>query len=128
MIAGELSTNDDADVLCMESNYLQLSDARKLLHRYLDNGRGVFLIVNRVTPAINGYLRELGFEPESAGESAPAGQERLKYIAGNHPIFHPFVSADYGNLMDVKSFQIRAAQSAGCRAAGVFGIGRAVVF
>ncbi len=101
-LASEFSNDQDADVLVIESNYLQLSDARKLFHRYLENGRGVFLLVNRLTPAITGYLRELGFEPENPRDTGAAKSERLKYVMGNHPIFHPFVSSDYGNLMEVK--------------------------
>src|SRR5205814_7463266 len=53
-ISEELAGDQDADVLCLESNYLQSADARKLLWRYLTNGRGVVLLVNRVTPAISG--------------------------------------------------------------------------
>jgi hypothetical protein len=102
MIANELGTNDDADVLAIESNYLQLADARKLLHRYLDNGHGVLLMVNRLTPAISGYLRELGFAPEPEPATANSTVERIKFVMGNHPIFHPFVSSDYGNLTEVK--------------------------
>ena len=69
-LAAELAANQDADVLCLESNYLQSGDARKLLWRYLTNGRGVVLLVNRVTPSIVGCLRELGFEAEGHGDCA----------------------------------------------------------
>ena len=102
MLADESATNHDADVLCIESNYLQAGDARKLLWHYLNTGRGVLLLVNRVTPTISGYLRELGFEPEPPAEGAELAPERLQFAVGNHPIFHPFISADYGNLMEVK--------------------------
>jgi hypothetical protein len=101
LLGDEIKANNDDDVLCLESNYLQSSDARKLLHRYLENGRGVLLFINRVSPAINGYLRELGFEPEPTPDT-PAVPEHIKYVMGNHPIFHPFVSSDYGNLTEVK--------------------------
>ncbi|MDB6065872.1 MAG: hypothetical protein JWR26_2080 [Pedosphaera sp.] len=102
MLTSELATNDDADVLFIESNYLQSSEARKLLWRYLDNGRGVFLVVNRVTPTISGYLRELGFEPEATDVEAKPESGGIQFVVGNHPIFHPFISSDYGNLMQVK--------------------------
>jgi hypothetical protein len=104
-IANELGTNEDADVLVIESNYLQLADARKLLHRYLDNGHGVLLMVNRVTPAISGYLRELGFEPQPEPAAAGPTVEHIKFVLGNHPIFHPFVSSDYGNLTEIKLYK-----------------------
>jgi hypothetical protein len=84
----------------MESSYLQSADARKLVWRYLTNGRGVILLVNRLTPAVNGALRELGFEPQNTVESRKP--QKFQYVFSNHPIFHPFLSPDYGNLMEVK--------------------------
>jgi len=41
-LSAELSADQDADVLCLESNYLQSSDARKLLWRYLTTAAGLF--------------------------------------------------------------------------------------
>jgi hypothetical protein len=101
-LAAELTAGQDADVLCIESNYLQSSDARKLLWRYLSNGRGVILLVNRVTPAVSGYLRELGFEPEGSVTTARNNPEAFQFVFSHHPIFHPFLSPDYGNLMEVR--------------------------
>ena len=104
-LAAELAGNEDADVLVVESNYLQSGDARKLLWRYVTNGRGVVLLVNRVTPSISGCLRELGFEAEGTVTSEKASAERFQFVYSNHPIFHPFLSPDYGSLMDVKVFK-----------------------
>ena len=101
-LAAELEANADADVLVVESNYLQASDARKLLWRYVTNGRGVLLLVNRVTPSIVGCLRELGFEAEGTVKAEKGSAERFQFVYFNHPIFHPFLSPDYGNLMDIK--------------------------
>jgi hypothetical protein len=101
-LAAELAATEDADVLVMESNYLQSGDARKLLWRYVTNGRGVVLLVNRVTPSISGCLRELGFEAEGMVSTPKGTPERFQFVFSNHPIFHPFLSPDYGNLMDVK--------------------------
>ena len=110
-LSDELAANQDAEVLCVESNFLQSGDARKLLWRYLSNGRGVILLVNRVTPAITGCLRELGFEVEgtvNAGKDAP---EKFEFVLSNHPIFHPFLSPEYGNLMDIKVSKYARLQS-----------------
>jgi len=101
-LAAELGTAEDADVLVIESNYLQSGDARKLLWRYVTNGRGVLLLVNRVTPGISGCLRELGFEAEGTVSAPKGAAERFQFVFSNHPIFHPFLSPDYGNLMDVR--------------------------
>ena len=111
-LENEVATNQDADVLCLESNYLQSSAARKLVSRYLGNHRGVFLIVNRLTPAIEGCLRELGFEAEGSRQSGPEGPEKFQFVFSNHPIFHPFLSPDYGNLMDIKISQYVRLKSA----------------
>ncbi|MEI6784146.1 MAG: BatA domain-containing protein [Verrucomicrobiota bacterium] len=113
-LAAELAATEDADVLVIESNYLQSSDARKLLWRYLTNSRGVVLLVNRVTPSISGCLRELGFEAEGTVSEEKGGGERFQFVYSNHPIFHPFLSPDFGNLMDVrvsKYVQLKASQA-----------------
>jgi Aerotolerance regulator N-terminal/von Willebrand factor type A domain len=113
-LGAELAANDDADVLVVESNFLQSSDARKLLWRYVSNGRGALLLVNKVTPAITGCLRELGFEVEGTVTADKANAERFQFVFSNHPIFHPFLSPDYGNLMDVKVMkhvQLKGAQT-----------------
>jgi hypothetical protein len=104
-LEAELARSSDADVFCLESNYLQSSAARKLVARYLANNHGVLLFVNRLTPAIEGYLRELGFEAQGTVSSGPEGPDRFQFIFSNHPIFHPFLSPDYGNLMDIKLWQ-----------------------
>jgi hypothetical protein len=101
-LSAELAASQDADVLCLESAYLQSADARKLLRRYLTNGRGVLLLVNRVTPTIRGCLRELGFEVEGTVHPGRETPEKFQFVFSNHPIFHPFLSPDYGNLMDIR--------------------------
>lgn len=101
-LSDEVAANQDAEVLCIESNFLQSGDARKLLWRYLTNGRGVILLVNRVTPAITGCLRELGFEVEGSVNSGKDAPEKFEFVLSNHPIFHPFLSPEYGNLSDIK--------------------------
>jgi hypothetical protein len=101
-LAEEVAASQDAEVLVIESNYLQSSDARKLLWRYLTNGRGVILLVNRITPVINGALRELGFEAQADSVAEKASRGKFQYVFFNHAIFHPFLSPEYGNLMEVK--------------------------
>jgi len=100
-LAAELADGNDADVLCLESNYLQSGDARKLLWRYLRNGRGVILLVNRVTPAVKEAMRELGFEVEGAANPGKVKPEKFQFVYANHPIFHPFLSPDFGNLSEI---------------------------
>src|SRR2546425_1838508 len=113
-LSTELAADQDADVLCLESNYLQSGDARKLLWRYLTSGRGAVLLVNRVTPSIKGFLHELGFEAEELIGPAKNAAEKFQFVSFNHPIFHPFLSADYGNLMEItvsKYVSLKAGQA-----------------
>jgi hypothetical protein len=70
--------------------------------RYLTNQRGVILLVNRVTPAVSAALRELGFEVVGGASSGRRRSEKLQFVLSNHAIFHPFVSPEYGNLLEVR--------------------------
>ncbi|HWH72298.1 MAG TPA: hypothetical protein VNT26_23255, partial [Candidatus Sulfotelmatobacter sp.] len=113
-LADQTDPRQDADVLCLESSFLQSKEARKLLWRYLSNGRGVLLLVNRVTPTIDGCLRELGFQADGVVTASDARSEQFQFVFSNHPIFHPFASPDYGNLMEVQVSQyarLKAAQA-----------------
>jgi hypothetical protein len=101
----EAASSPDADVLCIESSYLQSAHARKLLRQYLDTGRGVLLLLNRLTPAIDSCLRDLGFEVQGTVRMPHNSAERFQFVFSNHPIFHPFLSPDYGNLMDIRVLQ-----------------------
>jgi len=98
-LAEEMKTGVRADVLCVESGYLQSADARALVSRYLEAGQGVILLLDRVTPAADGFLRELDFRVE--GKIERGDPERFQFVASSHRIFHPFTSPDYGNLMEV---------------------------
>lgn len=101
-LGAEVAANQDAEVLCIESGYLQSPDARTLVKRYLANGRGVFLLVDRLSPSIDGCLRELGFEADRAPAPEEPNPERFQFVLFNHAIFHPFQSRDFGNLLDIK--------------------------
>jgi len=103
-LAEEAAVGQDADVLCLESAYLQSAEVRKVLWRYLTNGRGVILFVNRVSPVIKESLRELGFEVQNEDSPGSQSPEKFQFVLSNHRIFHPFLSPDYGNLMEVKVF------------------------
>ena len=101
-LSAELAANEDSDVLCLESSYLQSGDTRKLLRRYLTSGHGVVLFVNRVTPGVKECLHELGFDLEETVTTPKGQSERFQFVFSNHPVFHPFASPDYGNLMDIR--------------------------
>lgn len=100
-LADEVAAGKDEEVLILESGYLQSPHARELVSRYLQNGRGALLLVNRLSPAANGMLRELGFVVKDPPGSAQPAAERLQFFFSNHPVFHPFLSPDYGNLLEV---------------------------
>lgn len=105
-LTDELTTPTPAEVLVVESGYLQSADVRTLVGRYLREGRGVFMLVNRLTPPITGALRELGFEVQTRSATEPPASERLQYFLSNHPIFHPFLAPDFGNLLEVKAARV----------------------
>lgn len=92
----EVSSAEIADVLVVESSYVQSQQVRDLTLRYLDNDRGVVLLVERATPLISGFLRDLGFELRPPEEGAKPGG--FRYVAAEHPIFKPFLSPDFGDL------------------------------
>lgn len=89
------------DVLVLEASYAQSEQVRALVYRHLNAGRGVILIVERMTPLLKGFLAELGLEPVGRLVSAE-GQEGFRYVATRHPVFSPFVQGELGNLLDVR--------------------------
>lgn len=114
-LADEVNSPLMDDVLVVEAGYLQANDARDLVYRYLNNGHGVLLLVNRVTPLVREMLSSLGFDatdeqeketPDSSA-AAPAAPDAhyIRYIALEHPIFAPFMQADLGDLSAVKVSQ-----------------------
>lgn len=92
--AGEL-----ADVLLLETDAAQSHAARDLVRRYLNNERGVVLLVNRATPLVKGFLHELGYDVR---EGAPAGEEGFRFFSVRHPIFQPFRAGELGDLSEVR--------------------------
>jgi hypothetical protein len=96
---------DDAEVLVIESRYLRSAGARKLVKRYLENGRGVLLLVNKVSLIIDGALRDLGFELADRADGSDSQAVRIQYVFASHPVFHPFASPDYGDLTEIKVLQ-----------------------
>jgi hypothetical protein len=102
-IANLTSTQGDSrddDVVCVESHFLTSSKVRDLVLDALNRGRGVVLVVGPDTPAISGFLRELGIEvsPEGVSSELEAG---FRYVSFDHPIFQPFRSPDFGSLSDI---------------------------
>ncbi len=89
-LSAELAADQDAEVLCLESNYLQSGDARKLLWRYLTNGRGAVLLVNRVTPSIKGLFFQ-GTKFPGKLFVAAFGLDREHVSWPVHPSFIPFL-------------------------------------
>lgn len=84
-----------ADVLVAEASYAQSEKARALILRYLNNERGVVLLLDRATPLVKGFLRQLGLE---VVEAAPVPTQTFRYFNVFHPIFRPFVDGELGDL------------------------------
>jgi hypothetical protein len=100
-----------ADVLCLDASALQSAAARHLLEAYLQAGKGVLLLVDRLAPLISGSLRDLGFEPD---DMLSEGTQPFQIVAASHPLLAPFRSLDLGNLAEVtvsRHVRLRAAQA-----------------
>ena len=109
---GLQAAGDLRDSLVVEASYLQSQAVRDLALRHLNNGRGVLLLLDRSTPLVTGFLRELGFEV--MGE-APAADVAFKYLAAEHPVFKPFLAPDFGSLLDVRVRSHARLRAAGAR-------------
>jgi hypothetical protein len=104
----KLSEEELPEVLVLESDYAQSQAVRTLALRCLNNGRGVLLFVRRETPLVKGFLAELG-----VFVSAPraAGEETFRLVAGDHPIFRPFLNGELGDVLAPRVFEHVALQS-----------------
>jgi hypothetical protein len=98
---GLAASGELLDSLLVEASYVQSQPVRDLLLRYLNNGRGVILLVDRGTPLVKGFLHELGFELVGEARDGDGGAA-FKYVAGEHPVFKPFLLPDFGSLLDVR--------------------------
>ncbi|MCP3963742.1 MAG: hypothetical protein GY719_38390 [bacterium] len=97
------------DVLVLEAAYAQSEQVRSLMLRCLNNERGVLLLVDRATPLVKGFLRELGFEvlgpsgdDDSRSRRADGAGQGFRYFATHHPIFLPFLTGNLGDLSQVQ--------------------------
>jgi hypothetical protein len=88
------------DVLCLESGFLESNAARQLTNRYLSRGRGVLLILDRLTSVVAGFLHEQGIEADT--NQAPTSPTGFRYTFQEHPVFQPFRSPDFGDLLNVR--------------------------
>ena len=93
----------EADVLMIDADYLQSGAGNDLLARYVQEGRGVFIMMGRNSPLLGGLLEKLGFERGLVSPSAetPAPQP-IRYFVSESPIFLPFTVPDFSNLLDVR--------------------------
>jgi hypothetical protein len=97
----EPSSKSPADVLCVESAFLQKPEARNLVKQYLAAGRGVFLVVNHLSPVIDSCLEELGFEPDGTLDLSQTTPDKSQLVFADHSIFQPFQSPDFAKLDDL---------------------------
>jgi hypothetical protein len=92
-----------ADILMVDGDYLQSAQARMLVDRYFLAGRGVFIMVNRLSTLLTGFLEKLGFDPLTRLEPAnPAQLAPIRYFSPDSPIFKPFLVPDFCNLLTVR--------------------------
>lgn len=93
-------SEEPPDVVVLECHSLTDESVRNGVRDTLNAGRGVILLVDRSTPLIVGFLRELGIEMQP--QSARAGSNaRFRYVFMEHPIFQAFRSPDLGDLSNI---------------------------
>ncbi len=102
-----------ADVLLVEVSYAQSERIRSLILRYLNNERGVVLLLDRITPLVKGFLRDLEFEVVET--KRPRGSQTFRYFNVYHPIFQPFVAGELGDLMTTQVHDFAPLRSAAAR-------------
>jgi hypothetical protein len=93
-----------ADVFCLESSFLESAAARQRVRDYLQRGRGVWLMLDEVTPAVAAFLRDLKLKAGKRVELEPA-DSKLRYYFQEHPTLAPFASGEFGNLLDINVFR-----------------------
>ena len=95
--------DQDADVLVIDGNYLQSETARQLARHYLQTGRGLFVCVGELSTLLDGFLEEMNFSPLTRlAPDREAPLEPIRYFASDSPVFKPFSSADFCNLLEVR--------------------------
>jgi hypothetical protein len=107
-IADRARDDADFDVLCLESQFLSSASVRTLLLDSLNDGRGVVLLIDRVTPVISSFLRQLGVVSGERPDVRQVGDgQGFRYVFLDHPVFAAFRSADFGNIMDIAVHRYR---------------------
>jgi len=95
------------DVVCLDSHLLRDEALRETVRRTLEQGRGVIVFVDEVSPVIEGFLRELGIDSEPGAEMENPEPANFRYVFEDHPVFLDFRSPDFGNLNDIKVTRYR---------------------
>ncbi len=92
-----------ADILMIDGDYLQSAQARMLVDRYFQAGRGVFIMASRLPTLLTGFLEKLGFDPLPQLAAPGSGQlAPIRYFSPDSPVFKPFLVPDFCNLLEVR--------------------------
>jgi hypothetical protein len=99
-----------AEVLVVETSYLEHMAVREYVLKHLHEGHGLLMMIDELSPGAVAVLRQLGVEPGGAAEASRDG--RIRYFYSEHPLFAPFRSQQFGNLLDVSVEHYRPLKSA----------------
>lgn len=102
----ELEQLRGGETLVLESRFLLAPIGRELVDFYLSRGRGVLLLIDDVGPPVQTFLLSQGIEFKSVVDQ-PLDSALFRYVLTDHPIFIPFRSRDFGNLLDVRVHHYR---------------------
>jgi hypothetical protein len=108
----DLSINGSAgdkppDVVCLDGHLLREEVLREKTRRTLEQGRGVILFVDEVSPVIEGFLRELGIDSKPGASVEHSDPSTFRYVFEDHPVFQDYQSSDFGNLNDIRVTRYR---------------------
>ena len=97
------------DVVILESRKLVDESVRAGLRDTLNSGHGVVLLVDRSTPLVVGFLREMGIEMPARSERI-VSDTTFRYVFAEHPIFRVFRSAEFGEISSIAIARFRKMQ------------------
>lgn len=89
-----------SDVLVVEATQLAVSSHADVVDSFRKTGRGVLVVVDRVTAADQRPLQSLGLELGDEVKTDSPGS--FRYLMFEHPMLQPFRARDFGDLLDLR--------------------------
>ncbi len=101
-----------ADVLVVETSQLADEPLRDHLLEQLRARRGVLLVIDQIPPPAVRLLKDLGLECGEA-RGLPPDEAQIRYFYGEHPLFFPFQTGEFGDLSQLRVYRFHPVQAEG---------------